>query len=212
VHTIIRRTIHQYDVNQAVKQGHLREQVQAGSITFVQRFGSSLNLNLHYHFFFLEGVYLDHSAQNLKPKFVKIDPRSDADITAVVTKISQRVIRKLRKLCYLESFSDEPVASGYDPLGDDEPELARTMAASVQQRIAFGERAGQQVRHNGLGLGLRSRKPEAHRYALCPCPWLFPACQHASSRPPPRAVGAIESRYGRLRFWQHTRQGQVARP
>jgi hypothetical protein len=47
MHTIIRRTIHQHEVNQAVKQGHPREQVQTGSITFVQRFGSSLNLNLH---------------------------------------------------------------------------------------------------------------------------------------------------------------------
>jgi hypothetical protein len=43
VHTIIRRTIHQYDVSQAVTPGHPRDQVQAGSITFVQRFGSSIN-------------------------------------------------------------------------------------------------------------------------------------------------------------------------
>jgi hypothetical protein len=35
VHTLIRRTIHHYDVNPAVKQGHQRDQVQAGSITFV---------------------------------------------------------------------------------------------------------------------------------------------------------------------------------
>jgi hypothetical protein len=35
------------------------------------------------------------------------------------------------------------VATGYDPLLDHEPALARTMAASVQQRLAFGERAGQ---------------------------------------------------------------------
>ena len=55
VHTIIRRTIHQYYVNQAVQLGHPREQVQAGSITFLQRFGSSLNLNLHYHLIVLEG-------------------------------------------------------------------------------------------------------------------------------------------------------------
>jgi hypothetical protein len=34
------------------------------------------------------------------------------------------------------------VATGYDPLRDDEPELARTLAASVQQRMAFGEGAG----------------------------------------------------------------------
>jgi hypothetical protein len=55
VHMIIRRTIHQYYVNQAVKQGHPREQVQAGSVTFVQRFGSSINLTLHDHLIVLEG-------------------------------------------------------------------------------------------------------------------------------------------------------------
>jgi len=33
VQTMIRRMIHQYDVNQAVKQGYPREQVQAGSVT-----------------------------------------------------------------------------------------------------------------------------------------------------------------------------------
>jgi hypothetical protein len=37
-------------------------QMQASSITFMQRFGSSINLNRHYHFIFLEGVYLDRSA------------------------------------------------------------------------------------------------------------------------------------------------------
>jgi len=98
VHTIIRRTIHQYDVNQAVKQGHPREQVQAGLVMFVQRFGSSLNLNLHYHLIVLEGVYLDRLVQGLKPKFVKLSALSDADIAAVVTTISQRVTRKLRQL------------------------------------------------------------------------------------------------------------------
>jgi hypothetical protein len=55
VQTIIRRTIHQHDVNQAVKLGHLREQVQAGSVTFIQRFGFSINLNLHYHLIVLRG-------------------------------------------------------------------------------------------------------------------------------------------------------------
>jgi len=153
VHTIIRRTIHQYYVNQAVQLGHPREQVQAGSITFLQRFGSSLNLNLHYHLIVLEGVYLDRSAQELKPKFVKLAPPSDADVATVVTKISQRVIRKLRKLGYLEADLETPMATGYDPLVDDEPELARTLSASVQQRIAFGERAGQRVRRIGSGFG-----------------------------------------------------------
>ena len=77
---------------------------------------------------------------------VKLSPSSGADIAAVVTKTSQRVIRKLRKLGYLESFSGELVATDYDLLVDDEPELARTLSTSVHQRIAFGKRAGQKVR------------------------------------------------------------------
>ena len=44
VHTIIRRTIGQYDVNHAVRHGAPRACVQPGSVTFLQRFGSSLNL------------------------------------------------------------------------------------------------------------------------------------------------------------------------
>jgi hypothetical protein len=44
-------------------------------------------------------------------------------------------------------------------LRDDAPELALTMAASVQQRIAFGERAGQQVRRIGAGFGHAGETP-----------------------------------------------------
>jgi len=65
----------------------------------------------------------------------------------------ERVIRKLRRLGYLETGVEPPVATGYDPLRDTAPELARTMAASVQQRIAFGDRAGQHVRRIGAGFG-----------------------------------------------------------
>src|SRR5215510_7939105 len=41
VHTIIRRTIAQYYVKQAVRNGAKRATVQPGSVTFVQRFGGS---------------------------------------------------------------------------------------------------------------------------------------------------------------------------
>src|SRR5215467_2719757 len=73
--------------------------------------------------------------------------------------MSRRIIRKLRQLGYLEAGLDAAVATGYDPLVDDAPELARTLAASVQQRIAFGERAGQQVRRIGSGFGDAGETP-----------------------------------------------------
>jgi hypothetical protein len=160
VHTIIRTTIAQYYVNQAVNRGVERPHVQPGSVSFIQRFGGSINLNLHFHVIFLDGVYLDRTAEDLKPRFVKAEPPCDADVADVVRKISRRVIRKLRRLGYLEVGMATAVATGYDPLLDHDPELARTMAASVKQRIAFGERAGEKVRRIGSGFGSEGEHPE----------------------------------------------------
>src|SRR2546430_11032914 len=70
VHTIIRTTIGQYYVNKAVTRGFERANIQPGSVTFIQRFGSAINLNLHFHCVFLEGVYLDRTDQGLKPRFL----------------------------------------------------------------------------------------------------------------------------------------------
>src|ERR671925_160217 len=122
VHTIIRTTIGQYYVNQAVTRGLTRANVQPGSVTFIQRFGSAINLNLHFHCVFLEGVYLDRTEAGLKPRFITVEPPSDADIAEVLQKISRRVIRTLRQRGYLETGSAAAVATGYDPLRDDEPE------------------------------------------------------------------------------------------
>jgi putative transposase len=61
-------------LNQAVKRGVERQKSQPGSVTFIQRFGSAINLNVHYHIVFLEGVYLDRTDQGLKLRFVKGAP------------------------------------------------------------------------------------------------------------------------------------------
>jgi len=159
VHTIIRTTIGQYYVNQAVARGCARANLQPGAVTFIQRFGSALNLNLHFHCVFLEGVYCDRTEASRKPRFVKGEPPTDTDIAAVVQKISHRVLRTLRSLGYLETGGDTVVATGSDPLVEDEPALARTLAASVQQRMAFGERAGQRVRRLGAGFGSAGEMP-----------------------------------------------------
>src|SRR5262250_227235 len=54
VHTIIRTTIGQYYVNKAIIRGFEGANIQPGSVTFIQRFGSALNVNVHYHVVFLE--------------------------------------------------------------------------------------------------------------------------------------------------------------
>jgi hypothetical protein len=159
VYTIIRTTIAQYYVNQAVTRGVPRGKMHPGSVTFIQRFGSALNLNVHSHLLFLEGVFRDCTDQGRKPRFLAGEPPTDTDIADVIQKISRRVIRKLRHLGYLEAGIDDAVATGSDPLLSHEPALARTMAASVQQRVAYGERAGQQVRRIGAGFGSEGEAP-----------------------------------------------------
>ncbi len=52
------------------------------------------------------------------------------------------------------------VATGYDPLLDNDPELACTPWASVKQRIALGERAGEKVCRIGSGFGSEEEHPE----------------------------------------------------
>src|SRR5262249_44123682 len=90
VHTIIRRTIAQYYVNQAVTRGAERSHVHPGSVSFLQRFGRALNVNLHFHVIALEGVYLDRTDQGRPPRFLAGEPPTDTDIAAVVQKISRR--------------------------------------------------------------------------------------------------------------------------
>ena len=53
--TIVQRVISTFLIKQsgrAVKSG-----AQSGAVTLIQRFGSALNLNLHFHMLYLNGVY-----------------------------------------------------------------------------------------------------------------------------------------------------------
>jgi hypothetical protein len=47
------------------KAGYSKKTVRTGAVTLIQRFGRSgapvaLNLNIHFHMLFLDGVYVDH--------------------------------------------------------------------------------------------------------------------------------------------------------
>jgi hypothetical protein len=119
----------------------------------------------------------------------------------VVQTISRRVIRKLRHLGYLEASVEDPVPTGYDPLVDQAPEFARTLVASVQQRIAFGERAGQQVRRIGSGFGYEGEHP-ALTGARCASVHGFSL--HANTQVPAHRRDQLE------RLLRYTARGAVA--
>jgi predicted polyphosphate/ATP-dependent NAD kinase len=39
------------------KAGYNKQTAQTGAVTLIQRFGSALNLNIHFHMLYLDGVY-----------------------------------------------------------------------------------------------------------------------------------------------------------
>jgi hypothetical protein len=107
-----------------------------GSVTFVQRFGDALNLNLHFHSIVLDGVY--HYAQGGAVRYRRLPPPTNAE----VEQTTRRIVRRLRRLLIARGLTPDADAAAADPLPEDQPLLAEIYAASVRSRIAIGERAG----------------------------------------------------------------------
>ncbi len=128
------RVVGRWYRRQARAMGH--PESRCGSVTFVQRFGSSLNTNPHLHVLTFDGVYVDGEDG---PEFVPAPPVSDDDVQQIVETTARRVIR----LCTKRGLLDDSQA---DPLADEEPLLAALTAASVRGVVATGERAGQRLR------------------------------------------------------------------
>ncbi len=112
---------------------------QCGAVTFVQRFGDALNLNVHLHSLLLDGVYAPDATGSLR--FYPLPPPEDAEVARVAGQVAKR-IAKLFERRGLGEGSD-PAES--DPLAETEPLLAALYGASVSGRIASGRRAGRRV-------------------------------------------------------------------
>ncbi len=114
---------------------------QTGAITFVQRFGSSLNLNLHFHTIFLDGVYRKpQQSCPMPPVFIMAKRPRDEEIKQLSEKISSSIIKLLDTRGVLARFKD------VDPLLQYNLPLAQITGASIQHRIALGENSPDRVR------------------------------------------------------------------
>ncbi len=143
---ILMRSLRSFYRKRAIREG--RKNGETGAITFIQRFGSALNLNVHFHILFLDGVFCP-SPESEKPVFWASNPPTDFDIKELAETIFLRVRRHLKRKGYLKD-EDEVSGEGEDPLSRQSPLLAACVAASVQNKTALGERAGQYVRKLGV--------------------------------------------------------------
>jgi hypothetical protein len=111
---------------------------RCGAVTFIQRFGDALNLNVHFHSLALDGVY-DRS-ENGALCFRPLSPPDDAE----VERVARQVARRLARLLERRGLGDDAPAEG-DALAMEEPLLASLCAASVTGRVATGYRRGRRV-------------------------------------------------------------------
>lgn len=104
-----------------------------GAITFIQRFGSALNLNCHLHSIFSAGVYTEDKAGELS--FHQLPGPDLQEAHEITAKIAKRVHKWLAvRMQELEQNND---------FADKEPLLASCYAASIRYLSALGHKAGQ---------------------------------------------------------------------
>lgn len=134
---IIHRAISTQIVNKA---GFTTKQAKTGAVTLIQRFGSALNLNIHFHMLFLEGAISENSRGGTT--FIRIKAPSHNDMVDLVHTISQRIARYLEKAGLVVRDMDNTYLNL--PI-DDEDSLLQLQGASVSYRIALGPQQGQKV-------------------------------------------------------------------
>ena len=122
------------------KAGFKKVQAQTGAVTLIQRFGSALNLNVHFHILFIDGVY------QMTPKgqirFHRVLAPAARDLNTLVSKISHRVARYLEREGLLVRDND----SAYLSLDfQDDDILSRLQGDSITYRIAIGPHRGRKV-------------------------------------------------------------------
>ncbi|MBI4404035.1 MAG: transposase zinc-binding domain-containing protein, partial [Deltaproteobacteria bacterium] len=114
---------------------------KVGVITFIQRFGGAINLNVHFHSLFLDGAYYEDEG---KWKFHSVRAPRDLEIATLARRINCRVTRYLKRQGLLDS-DDIEACERQDGV------LSEIGAASIQNLIAVGERKGKKVRRIGRG-------------------------------------------------------------
>ena len=105
------------------------------------RLGSALNLNIHFHILFLDGVYVYRD--NRPPRLQRIKTPNKDELEDLVQLISQRVGRCLERQGLLEQDT-ESTWLDLDPAEDNDA-MPQILGSSVSYRIAAGPQQGRKA-------------------------------------------------------------------
>jgi hypothetical protein len=122
------------------KAGFTRKSVQTGAVTLIQRFGSALNLNVHFHMLFVDGVYA--TTPWGRSRFHRTNAPDQQELTELVHTISHRVADFLERQGILERDEENSYLNLEE--GDEDP-MRQVLGCSVSYRIAIGPQQGRKV-------------------------------------------------------------------
>lgn len=105
-------------------------------MTFVQRYGDALNVNVHFHCLVIDGVYA--AGEHGRPEFYRLPAPEDADVLRLTMLVSEKIQFLLRR----RGFGTEVDPQQADPLSRDDPGMSAMLANSVRRRIAVGSHTG----------------------------------------------------------------------
>jgi hypothetical protein len=113
------------------KAGLTRARGVTGAVTLIQRFGSALNLNVHFHMLVLDGVYRREGEGRLR--FVPVPALGEAELQGLVQRIAERIGRSLER-SGLITRDIENAYLAFDP--SEEAPINALLGASITYRIA----------------------------------------------------------------------------
>ena len=115
-------------------------QAHTGAMVAVQRFGSALNLNIHFHALVLDGVFVVDAFGH--PAFMELAPPSLEDLHRVAARIAEAVLALLRRRHIWLDELNEPE----DPVAQRSESLAGMAKASISGTLVFGSAGAKPVR------------------------------------------------------------------
>lgn len=124
-----------------------------GAVTFVQRFNSALELALHFHILIPDGVFVrDGDDPDEKPRFVDIAPPDERELSALCTRIADRVTALLRRRGRIDDdTADEPepqLEFAARPTSSGRPSAAEPLPPLCVRQDGFSLHAGSAVHAN----------------------------------------------------------------
>ena len=125
------RSVRGFLEREARRQG--QRGARSGAVIFVQRFGSALNLDLHFHALVIDGAYSCAPAQ-LAPKFHAAPPLGDEHVALLARTLARRVTR------YLQRKGQLPREPGQGDDSASEPEQLALISAGPRRAAPRGTR------------------------------------------------------------------------